>query len=54
MLRVMTLSTLFPDSSRPNFGIFVERQTRGLAALDDVELKVVSPIGMEWWPWRLI
>lgn len=45
MLRVLTLSTLFPDASRPNFGVFVERQTRGLAALPDVELAVVAPIG---------
>ena len=30
MLRVLVLSTLFPDASRPNFGIFVERQTLSL------------------------
>ena len=34
MLRVLTLSTLFPDASRPNFGVFVERQTLGLAWLN--------------------
>jgi teichuronic acid biosynthesis glycosyltransferase TuaC len=45
-LRVLTLSTLYPDASRPNFGIFVERQTLGLAAHPDVELKVVAPIGL--------
>ena len=28
MLRVLTLSTLFPDATRRNFGVFVERQTR--------------------------
>ena len=50
MLRVLTLSTLFPDASRPNFGIFVERQTRGLAALQDVELRVVAPIGLPPFP----
>ena len=27
-LNVLTLSTLFPDISRPNFGVFVERQSR--------------------------
>jgi glycosyltransferase involved in cell wall biosynthesis len=52
MLRVLTLSTLFPDANRPNFGIFVERQTLGLAARDDVELKVVAPIGLPPWPLR--
>jgi glycosyltransferase involved in cell wall biosynthesis len=45
MIRVLTLSTLFPDSSRPRFGPFVERQTLGLAAHPDVELCVVAPIG---------
>ncbi|MGK6319417.1 glycosyltransferase [Sphingomonas sp. DT-204] len=50
MLRVLTLSTLFPDASRPNFGIFVERQTQGLAALPDVELRVVAPIGLPPFP----
>jgi teichuronic acid biosynthesis glycosyltransferase TuaC len=46
MLRVLTLSTLFPDASRPVFGPFVERQTLGLAAHPEVELQVVAPIGL--------
>lgn len=46
MLRVLTLSTLFPDTTRPTFGIFVERQTLGLAALPEVEVEVVAPIGL--------
>ena len=46
MLRVLTLSTLFPDGSRPNFGPFVELQTRGLAAHPDVDLRVVAPVGI--------
>ena len=50
MLRVLTLSTLFPDATRPNFGVFVERQTLGLAAHPDVELKLVAPIGLPPWP----
>lgn len=50
MLRVLTLSSLFPDASRPNFGVFVERQTLGLAAHPDVELKLVAPIGLPPWP----
>jgi teichuronic acid biosynthesis glycosyltransferase TuaC len=45
MLRVLTLSTLFPDAARPTFGVFVERQTLGLAALPDVAVEVVAPIG---------
>ncbi|WP_137864091.1 MULTISPECIES: glycosyltransferase [unclassified Sphingomonas] len=46
MLRVLVLSTLFPDASRPNFGIFVERQTRALAERRDVELRIVAPRGL--------
>ncbi len=45
MLRVLTLSTLFPDARRPTFGVFVEQQTLGLAAHPDVELQVVAPLG---------
>ncbi|WP_066650099.1 MULTISPECIES: glycosyltransferase [Sphingomonas] len=50
MLRVLTLSTLFPDATRPNFGVFVERQTLGLSQLPGVELRVVAPIGVPPWP----
>jgi glycosyltransferase involved in cell wall biosynthesis len=50
MLRVLTLSTLFPDATRPNFGVFVERQTLGFAAHPGVELRVVAPLGLPLWP----
>jgi len=50
MLRVLTLSTLFPDATRPNFGVFVERQTLGLAAHPNVALRLVAPIGLPPWP----
>lgn len=53
MLRVLTLATLFPDAVRPNFGVFVERQTLGLAALDDVEVRVVAPLGIPPFPLSL-
>lgn len=46
MLRVLTLSSLFPDRTRPNFGVFVEKQTLGLAAHPDVDLRVVAPIAV--------
>lgn len=46
MLRVLTLSTLFPDVSRPNFAPFVERQTRALSARNDVDVRVVAPRGI--------
>lgn len=46
MLRVLTISTLFPDRTRPGFGAFVARQTLGLAARPGVEVKVVAPVAM--------
>jgi len=46
----LTLSSLFPDSSRPVFGPFVERQTREIASHPDVDLRVVAPIGLPPWP----
>ncbi|MEI5687213.1 glycosyltransferase [Sphingomonas kyungheensis] len=54
MLRVLTLSTLFPDATRPNFGVFVERQTAGLAATADLSVRVVGPIGLPPGPLALI
>jgi hypothetical protein len=46
MLRVLTLSTLFPDATRPDFGIFVERQTQALAARPETAVRVVAPVGL--------
>ena len=50
MLNVLTLSSLFPDATRPNFGIFVERQTAALASRPGVVVRVVAPIGLPVWP----
>jgi glycosyltransferase involved in cell wall biosynthesis len=52
VLRVVTLSTLFPDATRPNFGVFVERQTLGLALEPDTEVTVIAPVGLPPWPLR--
>lgn len=49
-MRILTLSTLFPAASRPNFGIFVERQTAALAALPGFDVIVINPIGLAPWP----
>jgi teichuronic acid biosynthesis glycosyltransferase TuaC len=51
--RILTLSTLFPAASRPNFGIFVERQTAALAALTDFDVTVINPLGIAPWPLSL-
>ncbi|HEX6375720.1 MAG TPA: glycosyltransferase [Allosphingosinicella sp.] len=53
MLRVLTLSTLYPDAGRPAFGVFVERQTLALAARPGVEVEVVAPVGLPLWPLAL-
>jgi glycosyltransferase involved in cell wall biosynthesis len=53
MLRVLTLSTLFPSAAEPTFGVFVERQTLGLAARDDVALEVVAARRLPIWPLTL-
>ncbi|HEY1146921.1 MAG TPA: glycosyltransferase, partial [Allosphingosinicella sp.] len=50
MLRVLTLSTLFPNQVEPILGGFVARQTLGLAALQDVAVEEVAPIGFGPWP----
>ena len=43
-MRVLVLSTRFPDRLRPNLGNFVERQTLELAARPGVEVEVVAPL----------
>lgn len=53
MLRVLTLSTLFPNRAEPTLGLFVERQTLGLAARRGVEVEVVAPVGLPLWPLSL-
>lgn len=49
-MRILTLSTLFPAASRPNFGIFVERQTTALTSVRDFAVTVINPIGIAPWP----
>ena len=53
-MRILTLSTLFPSASRPNFGIFVERQTAALTSVPDFAVTVINPIGIAPWPLSLI
>lgn len=49
-LRILTLATLFPNAAQPNFGIFVERQTAGLAARPAIDVTIVNPVGIPPWP----
>ena len=52
-LNILMLSTLFPDLSRPNFGVFVERQARELASRPEADVTVVAPVGLPPWPLSL-
>ncbi len=47
---ILTLSTLFPNEQKANFGIFVERQTTGLSRLENFDVTVINPIGIPPWP----
>ena len=49
-LRILTLSTLFPNATAQNFGIFVERQTAELASRPEAGVTVVNPVGLPPWP----
>ena len=53
MLRVLVLTSRFPDRLRPNLGNFVERQTLELSARPGVEIEVVAPIGRAPFPLSL-
>jgi glycosyltransferase involved in cell wall biosynthesis len=53
MLRVLTLSSLFPHAGRPDFGRFVLRQTQALAAREGVAVEVAAPFGLPPWPLTL-
>ncbi len=52
-LRILSITTLFPDAARPNFGLFVEKSLRALAAQPDIDLTVVAPVGLPPFPLAL-
>ncbi|MDP3782803.1 MAG: glycosyltransferase [Sphingopyxis sp.] len=52
-LRVLSIATLFPDAARPNFGLFVEKSLRALAAQPGIDLTVVAPVGLPPFPLSL-
>jgi teichuronic acid biosynthesis glycosyltransferase TuaC len=52
-IRVLSLATLFPDCARPNFGLFVEKSLRALAAQPGINLTVVAPVGLPPFPLSL-
>lgn len=50
MIRTLLFSTLFPNSVRPNHGIFVETRLRQLLTRGEIEARVVAPV--PWFPFR--
>lgn len=53
MLRVLSLSTLFPNPAVPALGPFVASQMKAVAARGDVDLVMVNPVGLPPWPLAL-
>ena len=43
-MKLLTFSTLYPNSEQPNHGIFVETRLRYLIASGQVESRVVAPV----------
>lgn len=53
MLRVLSISTLFPNPAVPSLGPFVASSLRAVAARGDVDLVMVNPVGIPPWPLSL-
>ena len=53
MLRILSLSTLFPNPARPSLGPFVASQMAAVVARGDVELVMLNPLGVPPWPLSL-
>ncbi|MET0962543.1 MAG: glycosyltransferase family 4 protein [Noviherbaspirillum sp.] len=49
-MKLLTFSTLFPNTQRPNHGIFVETRLRYLLASQQVSARVVAPV--PWFPFK--
>ncbi|MFK4873949.1 glycosyltransferase [Novosphingobium sp. ZW T3_23] len=49
-MRILSLATLFPNPVKPSFGVFVGNQMRAIVAGGEVDLVMVSPIGIPPWP----
>lgn len=47
-MNVLTFGMLYPDASRPWYGVFVEQRLRQLVALGGINARVVAPV--PWFP----
>jgi teichuronic acid biosynthesis glycosyltransferase TuaC len=50
VLRIATLSSLYPSEAQPGKGVFIENRTVHLHRYPDVEIRVVAPV--PWFPLR--
>lgn len=50
LLRVLSLSTLYPNSARPGLGQFVASSLQAAGKREDVDLTVINPVGLPPWP----
>lgn len=48
-MKVLVLTSLYPNSAQPNLGVFVENRTRRLAAAG-IAVRVVAPVFVPVWP----
>lgn len=53
IVRVLSISTLFPCAGRPQFGIFVANSMKAVAKREGIDLTMVNPIGVAPWPLSL-
>ena len=49
-MRILSLATLFPNPVKPSFGVFVGNQMRAVVTQGEVDLTMMSPIGVPPWP----
>ena len=49
-VKILTFTTLYPNASQPNHGIFVENRLRNLLSDSEMEAQVVAPV--PWFPFK--
>ena len=49
-MKILTFTTLYPDSTRPAHGVFVENRLRHLVASGKIQSRVMAPV--PWFPGR--
>ncbi|MDP2902563.1 MAG: glycosyltransferase family 4 protein [Methylovulum sp.] len=47
-MKILTLTTLYPNNIKTNHGVFVEQRLRNLLKIEGIEAKVIAPV--PWFP----